>query len=185
LSGILTWIINIKCWSVSAWLLQTESLNSDGKITSSHLSVHHNSLIAQRTTTYDVRDPDPGFGQAEKCGGPKPINGITTRSIILLLPLLNALSMFMLFICDNMWSFWVEANLCKVFFFVCLYMHCLWRSSYQEGRWDPINRFRPSTFVCLSKTRIWISNVICRCPLCDQWVMVNWKVTARYFTISV
>ena len=110
---------------------------------------------------------------------------IVRSSIILLLPLLNALSMFMLFICDNMWSFWVEANLCKVFFFVCLYMHCLWRSSYQEGRWDPINRFRPSTFVRLSKTRIWISNVICRCPLCDQWVMVNWKVTARYFTITV
>jgi hypothetical protein len=59
-----------------------ESLNSDGKITSSHLSVHHNSLIAQRTTTYDVRDPDPGFGQADKCGGPKPINGIPTSLLI-------------------------------------------------------------------------------------------------------
>jgi hypothetical protein len=35
--------------------------------------------------------------------------------------------------CVDMWSFWMEANLCR-FFIICLYMHCLWRSRYQEGR---------------------------------------------------
>ena len=35
--------------------------------------------------------------------------------------------------CVYMWSFWMEANLCRLFF-ICLYMYCLWRSSYKEGR---------------------------------------------------
>ena len=35
--------------------------------------------------------------------------------------------------CDSMWSF--DGKLiCAGFFIVCLYMYCLWRSSYQEGR---------------------------------------------------
>jgi hypothetical protein len=41
-----------------------------------------------------------------------------------------------------------------------------------EG-WDPINRFNPATFLCLSQARTWISNVICwhSCGLfCVQWV---------------
>jgi hypothetical protein len=28
-----------------------------------------------------------------------------------------------------------------------------------EG-WDPINQFNPTTFLCLSQTRTWISNVV-------------------------
>jgi len=32
-----------------------------------------------------------------------------------------------------------------------------------QGGWDPINRFNPATFVCLSHARIWISNNIWRC----------------------
>jgi hypothetical protein len=35
---------------------------------------------------------------------------------------------------DSMWSFWVETNLYRWFLIICLYMHCGWRSSYQEGK---------------------------------------------------
>jgi hypothetical protein len=35
--------------------------------------------------------------------------------------------------CDSIWSYWVEASLCR-FYIVCLYKYCRWRSSYQEGR---------------------------------------------------
>jgi hypothetical protein len=28
--------------------------------------------------TYDVGNPDPGLGQAQKCGRVKPVNGIPT-----------------------------------------------------------------------------------------------------------
>jgi len=42
-------------------------------------------------------------------------------------------------LCDNVWSFWVEANLYSFFyplptFLYTLYMHCRWRSIYQDGR---------------------------------------------------
>jgi len=30
----------------------------------------------------------------------------------------------------------------------------------KRGSWDPFKRFNPATFLCLSKTRIWIFNVI-------------------------
>jgi len=33
----------------------------------------------------------------------------------------------------DMWSFWVESNLCRFICIVCLYMHCRWRSSFQKG----------------------------------------------------
>jgi hypothetical protein len=32
----------------------------------------------KKTTTYDVGNPDPGFGQAQKCGREKPVNGMST-----------------------------------------------------------------------------------------------------------
>jgi hypothetical protein len=35
-------------------------------------------LNTKQTTTYDVGNPDPGLGQAHKCGGVKPVNGIRT-----------------------------------------------------------------------------------------------------------
>jgi hypothetical protein len=36
--------------------------------------------------------------------------------------------------CKNMWSFWVEANLCKfLFIHVCQYLYSHWKSSYKEG----------------------------------------------------
>jgi len=56
-------------------------------------------------------------------------------------------------------------------------MYCRWGPSYQEGRvWDPINRFNPVTFLCLSQARAWISNVIISFSF-FQWVKVrgeNW-----------
>ena len=30
----------------------------------------------EKTTTYDVGNPDPALGQVQKCGGGKPVNGI-------------------------------------------------------------------------------------------------------------
>ena len=47
-----------------------------------------------------------------------------------------SLSMFMLsfIFCDSTWGFWVEVNLCRFFFIICLHMYYHWRSSYQEGR---------------------------------------------------
>jgi len=63
--------------------------------------------------------------------------------------------------CDSMWSFWVEANL-------CLYMYCSLddiQLSREEG-WDPINRFNPTTFLCLSL-------VICRGLFCVQWIKMR------------
>jgi hypothetical protein len=41
-----------------------------------------------------------------------------------------------------------------------MYYH--WRSSYQGS--DSINRFNPDKFLCLSKAKIWTSNIICGCP---------------------
>lgn len=32
----------------------------------------------KKTTTYDIRNPDPAFRQANKCDGVKLVNGITT-----------------------------------------------------------------------------------------------------------
>jgi hypothetical protein len=55
--------------------------------------------------------------------------------------------------------FSVEVNLCRCFFIICLYMYYHWRSSYQGS--DSINRFNPDKFVCLSKAKIWTSNIIC------------------------
>jgi len=72
------------------------------------------------------------------------------------------LSLFVLFfilviVCA--WTFWVEANLCRLLSVV--YLYCHWKSNYQEriGS-DPINMFNPTTFMYLSQTMTWISNAI-------------------------
>ena len=36
--------------------------------------------IKKKTMTYDTGNPDPGFGQTQKCGGVKLINGILILS---------------------------------------------------------------------------------------------------------
>ena len=71
-----------------------------------------------------------------------------------------------------MWSFWVETDLCRLFFFiVCIYALLLeiQLSKRREGL-NAINIFNPSTFVCLSQARSWIFNVICRVFV--QWVQL-------------
>ena len=42
--------------------------------TTSHLKL----LNIKKTTNYDVGNPDPVLGQAQKCGRDKPVNGIPT-----------------------------------------------------------------------------------------------------------
>jgi hypothetical protein len=50
------------------------------------------------------------------------------------------------------------------FLIVCLYLFALslhWRSNYQEGEgWVLINGFNSATFLCMTQSRPWISNVI-------------------------
>jgi hypothetical protein len=70
----------------------------------------------------------------------------------------------------------------QVFFIICLYMYCRWRSSYQRG--DPINRCNPATFLCLSQARIWISKVICSGLICVQWVQLGWEVIVCFVDIG-
>ena len=48
---------------------------------------------------------------------------------------------------------WVEVNLHRFFFSLDILL-------LRRGRLGPINLFDPTTFLCLSRTRIWISNVI-------------------------
>ena len=52
----------------------------------------------------------------------------------------------------------------QVYFILCLYIYCCWGSNYREGMiaWDPINRYSPATFLCLSQARTLIYNVIIR-----------------------
>jgi hypothetical protein len=53
-----------------------------------------------------------------------------------------------------MWSFGVEENLYRFFFIVCLYMHCRWRSTYQETRVRiPLPGIAPSHVCVCTKAR--------------------------------
>ena len=35
-----------------------------------------NNIKKKKPRTYDIENPDPGLGQAQKCGGFKPVNGV-------------------------------------------------------------------------------------------------------------
>ena len=37
-----------------------------------------------KKSTYDVGNPDPGFGQSQKCGETKPVNGIPILSLLII-----------------------------------------------------------------------------------------------------
>ena len=81
------------------------------------------------------------------------------------------LSSFLAIFCDSMWSFWEETNLCRVVSFHLYNMHCHWRSYYKDGvRY--INRFNPSSFLCLFQTGTWISKV---------FSYVQWEVIVRFY----
>ena len=89
--------------------------------------------------------------------------------------------------CDGMWSLWVEANLCRFFLIICLYiygMYSCWRSSYQEGR------------IGIPLTGLTLSH-FCSCPkpgpgfpmsyvvlFCVQWVQLWWEVIVRFVDIG-
>jgi hypothetical protein len=60
-------IILIKLWS-------TIPLISTKRTITGHLNL----LNTKKTTTYDVGNPGPGLGQAQKCGRVKPVNEIPT-----------------------------------------------------------------------------------------------------------
>ena len=48
----------------------------------------------------------------------------------------------------------------------------------------PLNCLNPVTYLCLSKTRTWISNVICHGLFCVQWVQLRWEVTVHFVDIG-
>jgi hypothetical protein len=93
------------------------------------------------------------------------------------------LSMFMLsFIFYSVWSFWVDADLCR-FFIICLYLFLSWRLNYKRYiQDDPINWFYLPHF--------------CACPKQESgfpmsYVVVffafkcwRWKVVVRFVDIS-
>jgi len=57
-------------------VINSTNTNKTYSTTTSHL----NSLNTQKTTTYDVGNPGPGLGQAQKCGGITSFNGIPTHA---------------------------------------------------------------------------------------------------------
>ena len=96
----------------------------------------------------------------------------------------------------DMRSFWMEANLCRLFI-ICLYMYCLWRSIYQEGgvvipltglalpyfcacpKLIPVEYILPSLFKVLSCTKTTVGqmnqeprNILTWCNLNMKWVIL-------------
>lgn len=80
------------------------------------------------------------------------------------------------------WSFLVEANLCRSFI-ICLYMYCPWISINQKGSWDPIHRLIPPHALSRCQAMTWISNVIyCDRPsLCS----VSWGETFLFILLTL
>ena len=54
------------------------SLNSDGQQFHQYQHNEQSPLIFPQTTTYDDGNPGSGLGQAQTCGGVKPLNGTPT-----------------------------------------------------------------------------------------------------------
>jgi hypothetical protein len=85
--------------------------------------------------------------------------------------------------CDNtyMWSVWVEENLCRFLFIVCLYMYCHWRSRYEAGEVGILLTGLTLSHFCACT---WISNVICRCAF-FVFRQFRWEVAVRFVDIGV
>ena len=69
--------------------LRKEFLNSVGQQfllykqnKQSTIASHLNSFNIKKTMTHDFGNPNPGLGQAQKCGGVKPANGIPTSVLL-------------------------------------------------------------------------------------------------------
>ena len=67
--------------------------------------------------------------------------------------------------CDSIWSFWVEASLCRFFFIIYLFVLLLEFQLSREEGWDPIIRFKPATFLFLTQARTCIPNAIWLCSV--------------------
>ena len=67
---------------------------------------------------------------------------------------------------------------------VYLYLYCRWRSIYEkrEGG-DPINKFNLATAFCMSHTRTWIFNIICR-GLYYMFVDLRWEAIVCFVDIG-
>jgi hypothetical protein len=74
--------------------------------------------------------------------------------------------------CNTMWSFLVDANHRRFSHRLITHVDVLQLENQLSrlGR-DPISWFNPAIFVCLSQTRLWVSNVICRAP--HVWCSVS------------
>ena len=69
----------------------------------------------------------------------------------------------------------IVLSLHREFIFICLYMYCRWRSSYQEGRVGiPFTGLTlPHYLPVQRQDGTWISNVICFGLFCAQWFKVR------------
>ena len=75
-----------------------------------------------------------------------------------------------------MWSFWVDANLCR-FIIACLYMNCLWRPSYHEGTVGiPITVLTPPHFCAYPKPGHGFPTSYVVVFFCVQWFQLRWEV---------
>ena len=77
-----------------------------------------------------------------------------------------------LHICNSVWSFWVEANICMQFLFICLDLGIKFRITL-TGLIQP-------HFVCRIYARTWISISICPGIFSVQW----FDIVARFVGIS-
>jgi hypothetical protein len=48
------------------------------------MTSHLKPLNTKMSTTYDAGNPGPGLGQAHKCGGIKPVNGISILQLLII-----------------------------------------------------------------------------------------------------
>ena len=76
----------------------------------------------------------------------------------------------------------VEANLCMLFYRLCIYILTLEIQFSRGEGWDAINCFNPATFVCLSQPRTWISNVMC--PELFVVSELRWEVIVHFVDIG-
>ena len=80
---------------------------------------------------------------------------------------------------------WVEANLCRLFYRLFIYVYCRWRSSYQEGRIGiPVTDLNPPHVCAYTKPGPGFPTSyhgVC----CVQCVQFNWEVIVRFVGIDI
>ena len=86
--------------------------------------------------------------------------------------------------CDSFWSYWEEANMCRL----CLYNVYALALDIQLSRgegWDSINMFNPATCLCLSQTTTWISQRHISLSFCVQSIQTRWEMIVHFVDIGV